>query len=499
MPKILTTAPVLETKLEAHFKPFREQTIGYQSYLQGPYGPKKIIYADWIASGRLYQPIEEKLSHLLGPFVANTHTETSYTGALMTRAYAEARQIIKRHVNAEKNDVLLTTGTGMTGAVVKLQRILGLKLPEQFKERVQLKPQERPVVFISHMEHHSNQTSWLETTAEVVQIAPTATGELDLDDLERLLKKYARRAIKIASITSGSNVTGVMTPYHQVAEKMHAHGGLCFVDFACSGPYVTIDMNPARKEQELDAIFFSPHKFLGGPGSCGILVFKDKLYKNKVPDVPGGGTVTWTNPWGGHAFIADIELREDGGTPGFMQVIRAALAMQLKEKMGVAAIQQREKNMLSYLFYRLKAIKGLHVLAPKLQKRLGAVSFFIKDCHYNLVVSLLNDLYGIQTRGGCSCAGTYGHYLLEVSEDFSRTITENIDAGDITLKPGWVRLSLHPTMSNAELFLICDALEHVAKHWRRYAKDYQRVAHTLEFKHNKNIPVGASILKECFS
>ncbi len=498
MSKTTLAAPQLETQLEQHFKPFREHTVGHEAYLKGPYGEKKIIYADWIASGRLYKPVEEKLSTLLGPYVANTHTETSYTGALMTRAYAQAKKVIKQHVNAGPNDVLIATGTGMTGAVLKLQRILGLKLPEQFKDRVHLDPQERPVVFISHMEHHSNQTSWLETTAEVVQIQPNEKGEMDLGSLDALLEKYADRAIKIASITSGSNVTGVLTPYTEVAKRMHARGGLCFVDFACSGPYVEIDMNPVEEGAYLDAIFFSPHKFLGGPGSSGILIFKDKLYKNKVPDIPGGGTVTWTNPWGGHQYIADIELREDGGTPGFLQTIKAALAMQVKEKMGVAEIQAREENLLRYLFHRLKAIPNLFILAPDLVERLGAISFFIADCHYNLAVSLLNDLFGVQTRGGCSCAGTYGHYLLEVTEDYSNEITSRIDAGDISLKPGWVRLSIHPTMSNTEVEQICEAIEHVAAHWQDYAEDYIRLPN-LEYKHKKNMPVGEEVLKECFS
>ncbi|MDR9374227.1 MAG: aminotransferase class V-fold PLP-dependent enzyme [Schleiferiaceae bacterium] len=475
-----------KTALEKHFAPFRENTVGLHASFEGPYGQKKILYADWIASGRLYRPIEERLSRDIGPYVANTHTETSYTGAVMTQAYHQAREQIKAHLNARAEDVLIPTGTGMTGAVLKFQRILGLKLPEQFHNRVEIADEERPVVFISHMEHHSNQTSWLETTAEVVQIHADGEGLLDLDHLRELLKTYQDRPVKIASITSCSNVTGIFTPYHQVAELMHAHGGVCFVDFACSGPYVPIDMHPADKpEGYLDALFFSPHKFLGGPGSPGILVFSRALYKNEVPDQPGGGTVSWTNPWGGHRYVEDIEAREDGGTPGFMQTIRAALAMQLKEQMDPQKILAREEEQLHRLWPRLEKIPNLHLLAGNVRERLGALSFYIEDCHYNLVVSLLNDLYGIQTRGGCSCAGTYGHYLLHVDPDYSQQITDLIDRGDLSLKPGWVRLSLHPIMNNAEIDYIAEALEYLAAHWQKYAEDYHRLPGTTEYQHRQ--------------
>ena len=473
------------SRWQAHFQPFREKIIGQAQSFEGPFGRKNILYADWIASGRLYAPIEEKLARDLGPYVANTHTETSYTGALMTQAYARARRLIKQHLNASAEDVLIMTGTGMTGAVVKLQRILGLKVPEQFNDRLQLDPALRPVVFVSHMEHHSNHTSWLETICEVVQIQAQEDGLPDLAHLRRLLKEYEHRPLKIASITSCSNVTGIFTPYREVAALMHAAEGLCFVDFACSGPYVDIDMHPPKEDERLDAIFFSPHKFLGGPGTPGVLVFHRSLYKLKVPDQPGGGTVTWTNPWGGHHYFDDIEVREDGGTPGFLQTIKAALAIQLKEEMGTEAIAAREKELLSYTFKRLEPLENLHVLAGQHRDRLGVLSFYIEDCHYNLVVSLLNDLYGIQTRGGCSCAGTYGHYLLHVDPRRSAEITNRIDAGDLSQKPGWVRLSIHPVFSNAEMKYICDALEHIARHWRDYRDQYFQPTGSIEFKHRE--------------
>lgn len=474
---------ISDSGLEEYFEKFRKNITGIDQTFIGPYGEKKILYADWIASGRLYTPIESMMSETIGKYVANTHTETSYTGLLMTKAYHEAKHIIKEHVNAGKKDVLIPTGTGMTGAVLKFQRMLGLKVPEQFQNLAQLKDDDCPVVFITHMEHHSNQTSWLETVCEVVHIHADNEGLVDVEHLKELMSQYKNRKVKIASITSCSNVTGISTPYYEVAKIMHQNGGLCFVDFACSGPYVDIDMHPEEEGAHLDAIFFSPHKFLGGPGTPGVLIFNSDLYTNKIPDQPGGGTVSWTNPWGGHKYFDDIETREDGGTPGFLQTIKAALAINLKEEMTTEKIQAREHELVSYVMNRFAAIKGMNILAPNISDRLGAISFYIDDLHYNLCVRLLNDIYGIQVRGGCSCAGTYGHYLLNVDPDYSHQITDMIDHGDLSAKPGWVRLSLHPTMTDADVIKICNAIEDIALNHGEYENDYEYVRSANEFVH----------------
>lgn len=458
--------------LERYFKPFRDQIIGIDQTFDTPYGSQKIMYADWTASGRLYGPIEEKMLKEFGPFVANTHTLTTVSGTTMTKAYHKARQIIKKHVNAGEDDVLITTGTGMTGAVNKFQRILGLKIPEQVKGLFEVKETDRPVVFVSHMEHHSNQTSWLETIATVEIIPCNEQGLFCLENLKVLLEKYKDREVKIASITSCSNVTGIKTPYHQVAKIMHQHKGLCFVDFACSAPYIDIDMHPEDSEMSLDAIFMSPHKFLGGPGSSGVLIFNKKLYKNLIPDCPGGGTVDWTTPWGTHKYIENIEEREDGGTPGFLQVIRAALAVRLKEKMGVANIMAREEELLEYFFNQIQGYPNISILANQHQNRLGVISLTIEGLHHDLAVKILNDRFGIQSRGGCSCAGTYGHYLLQIDQEKSTEIIEKIGCGLLELKPGWIRISIHPTTSWEEITFLCDSLQALADKGADWKKDY---------------------------
>ncbi|MFC7393440.1 aminotransferase class V-fold PLP-dependent enzyme [Scopulibacillus cellulosilyticus] len=458
--------------LESYFHQFRENIIGTNQMFQSPYGKKKIIYSDWTGSGRLYRPIEEKISKVFGPYMANTHTESNITSSVMTLAYGHAKKIIKDHVNADKYDVILFDGFGMTSVINKLQRLLGLKVPEKLKSKISLSEEERPIIFVTHMEHHSNHTSWLETLGDVIILKPDSSGRPSTDHLEELLKQYKDRKFKIGSFSACSNVTGIQVPYHQFAKKMHEHGGICFVDFAASAPYVDINMHPDDPLEKLDGIFFSPHKFLGGPGSSGVVVFDSRLYVNQVPDHPGGGTVLWTNPWGQHHYFPDIEAREDGGTPGILQGIKAALAIKLKEKMGIDNIIKREKELVEILLTSLKEIPDLHVLEDHMTDRLGIVSFYVDGIHYNLIVKLLNDRFGYQVRGGCSCAGTYGHYLYHIDQKASKLITDKIDSGDLTTKPGWVRFSVHPTTTNEEVYGFVQAMKLIIKNIEEWKKDY---------------------------
>ena len=508
--------------LEEYFAPFRNATIGRRQCFESPFGRKEIIYADWTASGRAYGPIEECLQKKVMPFLANTHTEATITGGLMSAAYEEAKNIIKRHVHAGDSDVLIFCGSGMTGAVNKLQRILGMRVPERLAEYMKkatagegglatggllmgarglltgaggtptgmpegLLPDEelRPVVFVTEMEHHSNHISWLETIATVEIIPCDDEGGPDLGCFRLLLERYKDRKNKIAAVTACSNVTGIETPYYAIARMVHEYGGLCFVDFACSAPYVDIDMHPggvgyqadeaeslARGGTHLDAIYFSPHKFLGGPGTPGVLIFNKKLYANRIPDQPGGGTVVYTNPWKVQEYVADIAQREDGGTPPFLQGIKAAMCIRLKEAMGIEFMRRREEEMLRIIIDRFARLKNVELLEDGVSDRLGIFSFVVVAAHHNLIVKLLNDRYGIQTRGGCSCAGTYGHRLLGVGEGASYAILERIRLGDMLCKPGWIRLSVHPTMTDVEIGFIMDAIEAVAANVGEWGKDY---------------------------
>lgn len=485
--------------LEQHFKKFRNNIVGINQTFQSPFGKKKMVYADWTASGRLYLPIEQKMLNDFGPYVANTHTETTFSGSAMTLAYHEARKIIKKHVNAREDCVLITEGTGMTGVINKFQRILGLKISENFRELTDTIPDdEKPIVFITHMEHHSNQTSWLETIADVEIIPFDNVGLVDYESLQGLLDRYKSRSMKIASVTACSNVTGIQTDYHKIAKIMHRNSGLCFVDFACSAPYVKIDMYPEDKEAYLDAIFFSPHKFLGGPGTSGVLIFNKDLYHNMIPDNPGGGTVNWTNPWGEHRYLDDIETREDGGTPGFLQTIKIALAIRLKEEMGVENIHRREEEINKHIFKELKSIDNLVLLANHHEDRLGIFSFYLEDVHYNLGVKILNDRFGIQTRGGCSCAGTYGHFLLHVDQQSSSDLIKKIDEGCLIERPGWIRMSIHPTSTNEEVAFICDSIKELAENIDVWKEDYHYNIQTNEYVHKEDGKYEKALVKQWF-
>ena len=469
--------------LEKYFEKFRINTIGYNSVYNSPYGEKKILYADWIASGRLYKPIEQKIQEEFGPYVANTHTETNETGTLMTYSYHHAQKLIKKAVNAGPNDVLIQAGFGMTAVINKMQRILGLKGCGMLKQKECLNTVDRPVVFITHLEHHSNQTSWYETVCDVVIIEPDKNLLVDPEKLKEQLEKYKDRKLKIGSFSAASNVTGVKPPYHKLAKLMHQYGGVCFIDFAASAPYVEINMHPEDSMEKLDAIFFSPHKFLGGPGTAGIMIFDSSLYNCEVPDNPGGGTVDWTNRWGEYKYIDDIELREDGGTPGFLQAIRTALTFELKDQMGTENMERREKELIPRAFNGLKKIPGVRILADNVLDRIGALSFYIENVHYNLVVKLLSDRFGIQVRGGCACAGTYGHYLLDVSYDYSHKITKLINHGDLSQKPGWIRWSIHPTTLDSEIDYFIFAVEEISKNYEKWAVDYNYNKRKNEFIH----------------
>nr|MDA3847036.1 aminotransferase class V-fold PLP-dependent enzyme [Vallitaleaceae bacterium] len=297
--------------------------------------------------------------------------------------------------------------------------------------------------------------------------------------------KFKNRKFKIGSFTACSNVTGIITPYHEMAKIMHENGGLCFIDFAASAPYDKIDMHPEDSMAKLDAIYFSPHKFLGGPGSSGVLVFAAELVTNQVPDQPGGGTVDWTNPWGGYKYVDDIESREDGGTPGFLQAIRTGLAIRLKEQMGIDKMAIREAELVEVLFKALCNVDGLELLASDVKHRLGIISFYAHDIHYNLFVRLLNDRFGIQARGGCSCAGTYGHYLLHIDQEISKSISEMISLGDLSKKPGWVRMSVHPMMTNKEALYAANAIKEIIINIEEWEKDYYYIKGKNQFEHKE--------------
>ena len=461
----------------AFLERLRSRVVGASATIPTPSGEKPLRYFDFIASGRFHADVEEELAEKVLPFMANTHTESNHTGRLMTRYYENAFAKIGAYVGAAESDVLIPVGSGSTGAINRLIHVLGLRVPDQLEERYGLRarmPEEaRPVIFRSMMEHHSNDIAWRETIGDTVYVDFDEAGRISVDDLEAKLDQWKGRPWKIGTFSAASNVTGILNDVHALARVLHRHGALAFFDYAAAGPYVDIDMHPAGDpDARLDAVFFSVHKFLGGPRTPGLLVADRGLFTNRVPAEPGGGTVLYTSPWD-HRYLANIAFRETGGTPPIVQSIQAGLAFDLKAAVGVERIERVEQ---SYLARALRAWRGrddLYILGNLETKRLAVLSVIFRDLHHNLAAALLNDLFGIQVRAGCMCAGPYGHLLLHIDRDHSAAIRCRLDEGHIGEKPGWVRISLSPTVTEEEFQALLEGVDHVARNGRRHEADYE--------------------------
>ena len=449
----------------------RDSIIGDCAAIETPFGLRPLIYADYTASGRSLSFIEDFIRNAVLPYYANTHSETSFTGAQTTVLREQAREIIRRAVNGTHRDKVIFCGSGATAAINKLIDLLNLRLRQNVPNELGLDgvipADDRPVVFIGPYEHHSNELPWRESIADTVVIPLNTKGQLDLFALEDALKQHIDRPLRIGSFSAASNVTGIKTDVPRVTSILQRYGALSFWDYAAAAPYVRIDMNGRCP---LDAVFVSPHKFIGGPGTPGVLIVKEQLLNNAVPAVVGGGTVTYVSPED-HHYVANTERREEGGTPGIVESIRAGLVFKLQQDVGIDEIARREHGFVSRAIERLSRCENLEILGPLDAPRLSILSLRFKrgdqDLHYGYVVSLLNDLFGIQARGGCSCAGPYGHSLLGINMSDSRAIQAQIAAGNMILRPGWVRLNFNYFISEADFDYLLGAIELVAKHgWR---------------------------------
>jgi selenocysteine lyase/cysteine desulfurase len=456
--------------VNALIETIRASVIGEDEAVAGPFGIRRVTYADYTASGRALTFIEDYIRHAVLPLYANTHTESSGTGLQTTHFRSGARELIRRAVGATDAHAVIFVGSGSTAAINRLVDVLQIRLPADLADRYGLRDaiprDQRPVVFVGPYEHHSNELPWRESLADVVVIHEDADGRIDEAELAVELGRYAARPLKIGSFSAASNVTGIISDVRSITAVLHAHGALACWDYAAAGPYVRIDM----AGDDLDAVFISPHKFIGGPGTPGLLVARKTLFRNRVPSMPGGGTVAYVNPQE-HVYLTDVEHREEGGTPAIVESIRAGLVFGLKEAVGTDTIRAREERFIRRAIERWQSNPAIEILGNPSLPRLSIVSFVVRHAdrylHHNFVVALLNDLFGIQARGGCSCAGPYGHRLLGIDLERSHAFGRQISRGCEGIKPGWVRVNFNYFISDAVFEFVLDAVDLIARDgWR---------------------------------
>ncbi|MBL1421684.1 MAG: aminotransferase class V-fold PLP-dependent enzyme [Alphaproteobacteria bacterium] len=462
----------------------RDGLIGEGIEFPTPFGLKKLVYADYTASGRALQQVEEFVTKQILPYYANSHTEASYCGAYMTNMREEARAYIADQVNAGDDCTVVFAGSGATAAVNRLVALCGIA------DLVKNNPNHKPTVFIGPYEHHSNILPWRESGAEVVEIAEAEQGGPDLVMLENELKMRADRALLVGSFSAASNVTGIVTDDEAVTKLLKRYGALAFWDYAGGGPYLPIDMGSDETTLK-DAIFLSPHKFPGGPSASGLLIVRNLAMRATCPTWPGGGSVSYVSPWA-HDYFTSIAEREEAGTPNIIGDIRVALVFMIKAAIGLDYIAKRDREFAAMAFAKWSDNPNIGILAANHSNRLPIFSFVIYDGEggyipHEMFTRLLSDVTGIQARGGCACAGPYGHRLLGVGRDQSEAIRKAISADESIAKPGWIRLNFSYLMDEETAEYIIEQVDALARKISEYMADHKAYDSKVRFEINSGL------------
>lgn len=457
----------------------RAGLIGEGTTITGPFGERELIYADYVASGRALRQVEEFVLEEVLPVYANSHTEASYCGGVMTRMREAARSEIARICGADAAFATIFCGAGATAGLNRLVHLLGVSGAAERGEN--------PLVVIGPYEHHSDILPWRESGAEVIEIVEAADGGPDLTALEDVLKAAGENRLIVGAFSLMSNVTGIVTDEDAVTRLLKRYGALSVWDCAGSGPYLPIDMK-AGTDAEKDAIVVSPHKFIGGPAASGVMILRKAAVQKTTPVFPGGGTVRFVSPWA-HDYTDNIAAREEAGTPNVIGDIRAALAFLVKEGIGQRLMDERNAAWRAKALAVWQASPAIEILGnPNARHVLPVFSFRVRDLerggyiHQQLVTRMLSDLYGVQARGGCACAGPYAHRLLEIDETQSEMLRQGILSGEELKKPGWTRLNFSVLMSTEKVDRIIAAVEDLASNPYPVADYYDCDATTARFK-----------------
>lgn len=424
------------------FRPFfNENTDTLEFIRYNTIGKNKKEYFDYTASGLAFRPIEQRIRDVLETY-ANTHSKEASNADTTSSFYELARQNLAKHLELNEEFAVLPNGCGATAAIKKFQELMGLYIPPATLKRfnITVAKKKLPLVIVGPYEHHSNEVSYREALCEVQRIRLNDEGLIDLKQLKEILQENRHREI-IGCFCIASNVTGIITPYEEISRLLRLYGAKVLFDAAASSPYMNVPC------ELYDALVMSPHKLLGGPGSCGLLVIRKSLIDTDIaPTFAGGGTVEYVNK-DKQVFQKNIELREDAGTPGILQLIKASLAYQLRNEIGFEFIKKQKEKLQELFIEELKKIPSCEIYGNQHSSNIGIISFNIKGTNpYELCAKLSED-DGFQTRAGCSCAGPYGHDLFGVKQI------------DMSSKPGWLRVSIHYSQTVEEILSLVSTIK----------------------------------------